>query len=374
MKIALLSVFYPYRGGIAQFGGMLYRALEVHNEVKAFNFKKQYPNFLFPGSSQFVSEADSADAIPSERSLNSTGPLSFHRTAQGIKSFHPDLLITQYWMTFFGPSLGAVSKRMKGTRRIAILHNVIPHEKRFFDAPANRYFLKHNDGFVVMSDVVLKDLLSLKPDAKYLRIDHPVYSQFGESLEPTVAREKLGVPLGKKVLLFFGIIRDYKGLDVLLQAFQGLPEDFHLLVAGECYGPFEKYEQLIKELALESRITLCTRYIEDREVSAFFSAADVCVLPYKSATQSGITAIAHHFNIPLIATDVGGLKETIIDGKSGLIVAQPEPEMLRSTILSYFENNMKIAMAAFIAAQKTDHSWENFAQKIVEFSESLPVK
>lgn len=374
MRIALLSVFYPYRGGIAQFGAMLYRALEADNEVKAFNFKKQYPNFLFPGSSQFVGEQDSADAIPSERCLDSTGPLSFSKTARKIKTFHPDLLISQYWMTFFGPSIGAVSKRMKGTRRIAILHNVIPHEKRFFDAPANRYFLKHNDGFVVMSDVVLKDLLSLKPDAKYLRIDHPVYSQFGESLEPTEAREKLGVPLGKKVLLFFGIIRDYKGLDVLLQAFQGLPDDYHLLVAGECYGSFEKYEQLIKELALESRITLCTRYIEDREVSAFFSAADVCVLPYKSATQSGITAIAHHFNIPLIATDVGGLKETIIDGKSGLIVAQPEPEMLRSTILSYFENNMKIAMSAFIAAQKADHSWENFARKIIEFSESLAVK
>ena len=374
MKIALLSVFYPYRGGIAQFGAMLYRALEPDNEVKAFNFKRQYPNFLFPGTSQFVGEDDTADPIPSARVLDSIGPLSFSKTARKINAFHPDLIISQYWMTFFGPSLGSVSKRSKGTRRIAILHNVIPHEKRFFDAAANRYFLKHNDGFIVMSDVVLRDLLSLKPDAKYLRIDHPVYSQFGDRLTEIDARTKLGVPLGKKVLLFFGIIRDYKGLDVLLKACSLLPDDYHLLIAGESYGSFEKYDQQIKELKLEARVTLCTRYIEDREVSAFFSAADVCVLPYRSATQSGITAIAHHFNLPLIATDVGGLKETIFDGKTGLIVAKPEPELLASTIMHYFEDNMKVSLSTFIEAQKIDHSWENFARKIIEFAKSIDVK
>lgn len=372
MKIALFSAFYPYRGGIAQFSAMLYRALEVNHEVKAFTFKRQYPNFLFPGKTQFVTESDIADPIPARRDLDSVNPLTFGRSARKINDFQPDLFISQYWMTFFGPSLGNMHKRLKkGTKRIAILHNVIPHEKRFFDKGANNYFLKQNEGFVVMSDAVLKDLLSLKPDAKYLRIDHPVYNQFGEKQERTNAIEKLKLNPEKKYLLFFGFIRGYKGLDLLLQALPDLDDSIELIVAGEIYGSFDAYQEIIDQKELSDRVHLFTDYIADDQVSDYFSASDVCVLPYKSATQSGITAIAHHFDLPIIATDVGGLKESIHHESNGLIVPKSEPKAIAESITRYFDEDLKEGMSEKIAEEKKENSWENFAEKLLEFTNQL---
>ena len=245
MKVSLFSAFYPFRGGIAQFSAMLYRALEKEHEVSAFTFKRQYPNFLFPGTSQFVTDEDNPDVIEAERVLDSINPLTFKSSARKINKTHPDVFISQYWITFFGPCLGGVQRSLKkGTKRICIVHNVIPHEKRFFDKGANRFFLKHNDGFVVMSDAVLKDLLSLKPDAKYLRIDHPVYDQFGAKKTRSLALKTLGLPEDKKYVLFFGFIRAYKGLDLLIESLTSLPEEYHVIVAGEVYGSFDKYEKL----------------------------------------------------------------------------------------------------------------------------------
>lgn len=372
MKIALFSAFYPYRGGIAQFSAMLYRALEKENELKAYTFKRQYPNFLFPGKTQFVTDDDNADQIPARRDLDTINPFTFRKSAKNINEFQPDLFISQYWMTFFGPSMGTVHKRLKkGTKRITILHNVIPHEKRFFDKGANNYFLKHNEGFVVMSDAVLKDLLSLKPEAKYLRIDHPVYNQFGEKQDRTAACKKLKLNPDKNYLLFFGFIRGYKGLDLLLQALANLDDSFEVIVAGEIYGSFDPYQEIIDKENLSNRVHLFTDYIADDQVSDFFSASDVCMLPYKSATQSGITAIAHHFNLPIIATDVGGLKECIHHESNGLIVPKPEPEAISAAISRYFKESMKAGMSDRIAAEKIENSWENFAEKIVKFAHSL---
>ncbi len=371
MKIALLSVFYPYRGGIAQFSAMLYRALEKEHELKAYTFSRQYPNFLFPGSSQFVTEDDKADKIPTERTLDSVNPLTFRTTANRINTFSPDLFISQYWMTFFGPAIGGVQKKLKkGTKRISILHNVIPHEKRFFDNFANKSFLKHNEGFVVLSDAVLKDLLSIVPDAKYLRIDHPIYSQFGEKRERDEALKSLNLSVEKKYLLFFGFIREYKGLDLLLNALANLPDGYELIVAGEIYGSFDKYQEIIDEERLSKRVHLFNEYIPDDEVTTYFSASDVCILPYKSATQSGITAIAHHFDLPIIATDVGGLKETILHEKTGLMI-QPNVNELSNAIELYFKNNRAERFSKQIKENKSNNSWENFAQKVLAFSEEL---
>lgn len=372
MKISLLSAFYPYRGGIAQFGAMLYRALEENHEVKATTFKRQYPDFLFPGKTQFVTEGDMADPIPATRVLDTINPLSFAKTARHINNEQPDLLISQYWMTFFGPAMGAVHKRInKNVKKISILHNVIPHEKRFFDKPANNYFLKQNDGFVVLSDAVQRDLLSIIPDAKFLRIDHPVYSQFGEKQNPVDARKKLGLPDQGKFILFFGFIRGYKGLDLALEALAMLPEDYQLIVAGEVYGSFEKYDAIIKNRNLKERVHLLTRYISDDEVAVVFSASDVCLLPYKSATQSGITAISHHFDLPIIATDVGGLKENVIHNKSGLIVPKPEVDLIASAVKDYFDNEYRLGFEDEIRAYKAENSWQNFADKILEFSKTI---
>lgn len=372
MKIAMLSTFYPFRGGIAQFNGLVFRELEKEHEVKAFNFKRQYPNFLFPGETQYVTAEDKADAIPTVDCLDSVNPLSYLSTAKKIKKFNPDILITRYWMTFFAPSLGAVTKRMpKHTKRISILDNVIPHEKRFFDAPANRFFLKHNDGFVVMSDTVLADLLSIRPEAKYLRINHPVYDQFGERMTREDALKELNLDSSRNYLLFFGFIRDYKGLDLLIEALTYLDESYHLIVAGEVYGSFEKYEKQINQFQLKERIHLFNHYISDDKVSAFFSASDVCVLPYKGATQSGITAISHHFELPIIATDVGGLKETTHHGKTGLIVEKPDSKLIAASISTYYEENYNVSFSQNIAEEKLENSWENFAKKLIEFAQTI---
>jgi glycosyltransferase involved in cell wall biosynthesis len=251
---------------------------------------------------------------------------------------------------------------------------VIPHEKRFFDIPFNRYFLKRNDGFIVMSDKVLNDLLSIRPNAPYLRINHPVYDHFGEKLAQTVAQEKLGLDPSKKTILFFGIIRDYKGLDLLIDACAQLDESYQLVIAGEVYGSFDKYTEQIKTLGVEKKIHLFNQYISDDEVSTFFSACDVCVLPYKSATQSGITSIANHFLIPLIATDVGGLKETIVHKQTGIIVEKPDASMIANAIKDFFSKDLKNRFTKNIQADNKLNSWENFCLKIEQFYEELKVK
>ncbi len=368
MKIAILSVFYPYRGGIAQFSGSLFKALEADNHVKAFNFTLQYPAFLFPGETQFVTAEDKAEPISSERLLNSIQPFSYLKTARKINQFEPDVYISNYWMSFFGPSMGFVAKKMnKNTKRIAILHNVIPHEKRFYDTAFNRYFLNNHDAFVVLSSAVKNDLLTLKPNAKVLQLEHPIYSHFGEKITQETAVEKLKLNPRKKTILFFGIIRDYKGLDVLLTAFSMLSEEYQIIIAGECYGSFEKYASQINDLGIRDRTHVFNRYIPDHEVSTFFSAADVCILPYKSATQSGITAIAHHFCVPLITTNVGGLKEANMDGENGIVVAEPKPELFADAIQNYFKNEFKHAFSENIRIKNKENSWTEFARKMVDF-------
>jgi glycosyltransferase involved in cell wall biosynthesis len=374
MKIVFLSTFYPYRGGIAQFNALIYREIEKVCEVEAVTFSRQYPAILFPGKTQLVTPEDAADVIPSKRWLDSINPLTYFRTARRIKKMQPDLIITKYWMTFFAPSLGFVlGRQTKKTKRISILDNVIPHEKRFFDNWCNRYFLKRNDGFVVMSEKVLKDLLFYVPNARYIHVPHPVYNQFGEKLTRINALQKLGLEkiADKNIILFFGIIRDYKGLDWLLEAMALLSDEFQLIIAGEVYGSFQKYQEIIDKRQLKNRVSLFANYIGDDEVKDYFSAADVCVLPYKSATQSGITSISNHFELPLIATNVGGLAETILHQKTGIIINELEPKAIAASINYYFEANLKAQYESNIKVQNLDNTWQNFADKILRFYHDL---
>ena len=372
MKIAFLSTFFPFRGGIAQFNALLYRALEKENTIKAFTFKRQYPEFLFPGETQFVTPEDKVDEIPAIRVLDSINPLTYILSARKVKEFEPDIIITKYWMTFFGPSLGYVCKKLnRKAKRISVLDNVIPHEKRFFDGFCNRYFLNNNDGFIVMSDAVLNDLLSIKPEAKYLRVNHPVYDHFPALINQDEAQKQLGLDPSKKTILFFGFIRDYKGLDLLIQAMEDLDESYQLVIAGEVYGSFEKYQLLVNQSKAKNRISLFNKYIGDDDVAIYFSASDVCVLPYKSATQSGITSISNHYNLPIIATNVGGLKETIHHEKTGLIVDVADSKEIASTINHYFNHDYKSVFAQNIAIEKAENSWENFGKKLIEFSKTL---
>ena len=340
MKIAYLSTFYPFRGGIAQFNSSLFREFEKENNIKAFTFRRQYPNILFPGTSQYVNENDKVDKIESSELLDTINPFSYISTAKQINKFQPNLLIMKFWMPFFAPSLGYVAGYLKkrGTVVISILDNVIPHEKRPGDIALTKYFLNRNDAFIVMSNAVQNDLLSLKPSANYKLQMHPLYNHFGNPVDKSEARVKLGLDKNKRILLFFGFIRDYKGLDLLINAMKSLPEDYHLVIAGEVYGDFSKYDKQISALGVEDRITKFVRYINDDEVPLFFSAADVCVQPYKSATQSGIVGISYHFNLPIIATDVGGLKEMIAPFDTGILLDKPEVNQIVEGITHYFEN------------------------------------
>lgn len=374
MRIAYLSTFYPFRGGIAQFNASLYRAFEKNgHEVKAFTFTRQYPDFLFPGETQLVKENDSADKIPSERILDTLNPISYYSSAKKILKFSPDFLLMKYWIPYMAPALGSVAKKVKThSKVIAVPDNVIPHEKKMIDKQFTKYFFRQCHGFVVMSDAVKNDLLKFVPDAKYIFHPHPIYEHFGKKVAPKEAKKKLNIPEGKKVILFFGFIRPYKGLDILLKAIANLhSNDYVLVIAGEVYGSFEEYQLLIDALALRQQVLLHIRYISDEEVPLFFSAADVCVLPYKSATQSGITSIAYHYDLPVIATDTGGLKEMVLHNQTGIIADAPDAHLISAAIENYFSQNLKQEFQSGVQTLKSQLSWESMAKTIIDFSSSL---
>ena len=374
MRICFLSTFYPYRGGIAQFNALLYRQLEKNHELHAITFKRQYPSLLFPGKTQFVTSDDVADPIPSQRWLDTINPVSYINTARKIRSLKPDVVLTKYWMTFFGPSLGFVlSRQSRFTKRIAILDNVIPHERRFFDHAFNRYFLNRNDAFIAMTEKVKADLLSYLPEAKCLVIPHPVYNQFGPRLNREEALDELGLNQlkDKNILLFFGIIRDYKGLDVLLETLAKLDNSYHLIIAGEAYGDFMKYTRIMDQLNIRDRCHVFERYIDDHEVPHFFSASDVCMLTYKSATQSGISGISQHFELPTIATNVGGLAESILSGETGYVVAHVDPIEIAKTVEAYFLENKKEIFRGNIGLENKANSWESFSKTLLDFIDTI---
>jgi len=373
MKIAYLSTFYPFRGGIAQFNASVLREFEkAGHTADAFTFTTQYPNFLFPGETQFVKEGDIVDKISAARILNSANPLTWPGAARKIKNSNPDLLIMKYWMSYFGPSLGYVAGRMnKNTKVITILDNVIPHEKKFFDEPFTKYFLRKNHGFVAMSEKVKTDLLTYLPEAKVTLLPHPLYDHFGDIQDKATARKQLNLDPNKKTLLFFGFIRDYKGLDLLIDAFGKLDKSYQLVIAGEVYGNFDKYDVQIQENPNKENIHKHVKYISDNEVATYFSAADVCILPYKGATQSGITGISYHFELPMIATNVGGLAEIIHHEKTGLIAPTPDVETIKTTIQDYFKNYETETFIGNIKQLKQELSWKVFAEKLVEFGKGI---
>ncbi len=377
MRIAILSCFYPYRGGISQFNTFLFNELSKKHTVKAFNFSRQYPNILFPGKTQYVDKNDNAVPVESLAVLDTANPFSYIATAKAIREWKPDLLIMRYWMSWFAPSLGYVARHLnKECKVISILDNVVPHEQRFFDTPFTKYFLKPNDGFIVLCNAVGDDLLKLKPDANFICTPHPLYTQFGEKVSKEEAfQEVVGKEIdNKKNILFFGLIREYKGLDLLLQAFSKLDDSYRLIIAGEPYGSFDKYEELIDNCPNKSNIVVNTNYIEDSKVGLYFSVADVCVLPYRSATQSGISAISYHFEVPMITTNVGGLKETIGDKGTGVIMEDGNPQTIANALEDYFkEENVaqRENMIKCIKAEKERLSWKNFVQKLESFYHTL---
>lgn len=368
MRIACLSTFYPFRGGIAQFNADLLEEFGRGHTVKAFTFTRQYPSFLFPGKTQYVTESDKAKKVDSEAVLDTVNPFSWFSAARKIAAWKPDLVVMKYWMSYLAPSLGTVARRLrkKGIPVIVILDNVIPHETKFFDKPFSKWFLNSVSGCVAMSEAVLRDMLSLTPDKPYILQPHPLYDHFGRKTDKRAAQEALGIDPQKRTLLFFGLIRDYKGLDLLIDALPQLGEEYQLVIAGESYGSFDKYQAQIEASGCADRIHVFNRYIDDEEVPRFFSAADLCVLPYKSATQSGITAIALHFDLPVVATPAGGLAESIEKPGVGLMTDGISAEAIVRSVRTFCEAGPD-SFIENIRKAKATMTWGAFAEHILSF-------
>lgn len=370
MRFAFLSAFPPYRGGIAQFSTALVHELRKEHQVQAFTFTRQYPDLLFPGTSQF--DPGPADDLGAVRLLDSIDPLSWGRTAKRMEVDRPDVAVLRYWMPFFAPAMGSVAGKLRkrGIKVVSIVDNALPHEPHFYDRPLTRWFLRKNDGLIAMAEAVRSDILAMHPQARVKLMPHPLYTHFGAPVPQAEARRQLGLPADARVLLFFGLIREYKGLDLLLEAFSKLDQRHHLVIAGEPYGDFSVYRKQIADSPLRDNIHLYARFIPEGEVPAFFGAADAVVLPYRSATQSGITAIAFHFNVPVVATDVGGLRETVRTGTTGVLVPEVSAMAVRQGIDRLFTLE-PATLRAGMAALREECSWARFAHGLVEFVKVL---
>ncbi|MCF6271310.1 MAG: glycosyltransferase [Melioribacteraceae bacterium] len=371
-KITILSAAFPLRGGIAHFAGLLYKELIKTFEVKVITFKRQYPSILFPGKTQ-LETGDDVETIPTKVELDSINPLNWIKVGRRIKIDAPDILIIKHWMPFFAPIYGTIARivRNNGTTKVvAVCHNIIPHEKKPGDKALTKYFFSAVDYFITLSKSVEEDLFKLYPNAKHKCLFHPVYSNFGNSVAKEVAREKLNLN-DSKVMLFFGFIRDYKGLDTLLQSIALIKDkmDFTLIVAGEFYSNEEKYISLTNELGLNDVVKYFSDFIPQNDVTYFFSACDVVVLPYKSATQSGIVQIANNFNKPMISTNVGGLPEVIEDGRTGYLVEKENPRQLADAILKYYDGNKEAKFVENILSESDKYSWGEFVKGMMELVE-----
>lgn len=341
----------------------------MEHEVRAFNFTRQYPEFLFPGKTQLVGPEDTAVPIESTALLDTANPFSWGKTAHEIAQWSPDILILRYWMSYFAPSLGYVARRVAkkcGAKVLAIVDNAVPHEPHFFDRPFTSYFLGGINTCIAMCAEVKDDIHSIRPDIPCKVLHHPVYTHFGQRVAREEAEKHLGLEAGKKTLLFFGLIREYKGLDILLEAFETLDDSYQLIIAGEPYGSFDKYQTLIDNSKGRERIHLFPDYIPDEDVRYYFCASDVVVLPYRSATQSGISAIASHFELPMIVSDVGGLRETIGDTKTGIVCDKADKDCVSKAIQSYFHNpGLQEEFITNIKAEKERLSWNRFCKNLL---------
>jgi glycosyltransferase involved in cell wall biosynthesis len=364
-SVVIIGPAHPLRGGLASFDERLAREFQSQNfDVTIYTFSLQYPSFLFPGTSQYSTEPAPSD-LNIKVCINSVNPFNWIKIGNKLKKLKPDIIVVRYWLPFMGPCFGTILRRVKKnhhTKIICIADNVLPHEKRIGDRQFTSYFIKPVDAFVTMSEKVLDDLRSFtnKPAQ---RIVHPLYDNFGEQISKAEARKYLGLNNNDKVILFFGFIRKYKGLDILLEALallknQNSNSQFlipKLLIAGEFYEDRKLYDDIIAKHQLQSDIILRTNFISDSEVKYYLSAADFVIQPYRNATQSGVTPLAYHFEKPMLVTNVGGLPSLVPDGKVGLI-AEPNAESIAEKILDLYNIGEQYFLP-HLREEKKKYSW-----------------
>jgi glycosyltransferase involved in cell wall biosynthesis len=342
--LAVVGVSFPFRGGIAHYSTLLVRSLRLRHHVEFITFRRQYPGLLFPGKTQYD---ESANPIREDNQalIDSTNPATWMRTARTLNHMRPQFIVFNWWHPFFGMAYGSIVQLLDPAlrRKVCFLcHNVRPHEAHLLEQLLCRYAFRHVQYFIVHSEEDKQKLLRLKPSAHALRNGHPVFRQFSDerALSKAAARTRLGLPPERSLILFFGLIRPYKGLGMLIEAMPQIlgKVDCTLLVAGEFYDDKSKYTALIDRHNLTNHVRLEDKYISNEKVAVYFAAADVVVLPYLEASQSGIVPIAYSFNTPVISTRVGGLPEAVIDGETGLLVDPGSPEQLADAVVRYYQN------------------------------------
>ena len=368
MKIIILGTAYPYRGGLAAFNERLATEYQKQgNDVEMYTFTLQYPSFLFPGKTQY-SPDPAPENLTIYRKVNSCNPFIWLNVGKEIAKKNADVVIFAYWMSFMAPCMGTIARRIKKnghTKVIALVHNMIPHEPNVLDKFLPPYFVKSMDGFMALSESVVKDIEKFdKRNCPKRFSPHPIYDHYGELLPREKALQLLNLDPQNRYALFFGFIRAYKGLDLLLEAFADerlQQSNVKLLVAGEFYGDPEPYLQKIKDLKIEDSVILHNDYIPDTEVNRFFSVADIVAQPYKTATQSGVTQIAFHFEKPMLVTNVGGLPEIVPDGKIGYVV-EPDPKPIADALCRFFTENKQEEFSQNVIEEKKKYAWPTFTE------------
>jgi glycosyltransferase involved in cell wall biosynthesis len=375
MRIALLGPLAPWRGGLAQYLALLGEALAPLAEVRGVTFTRQYPGLLFPGKSQLDPAAE-RPRFPVEPLLDSIDPISWRRTAAHLERFAPGAVVLKWWLPFFGPAFASAvgPLRRRGTRVVLVCDNLVPHERRPLDREFTSWMMRNSDGYLVMSGSVERDLDVLKPGAPRRRVLHPLYAQFDRGrYTRATARETLGLAPDAEVALFFGYVRRYKGLDTLLEAWRLVRSrrPVTLLVAGEFYEDAAPYRALAEAAGGRSAVRFLDRYLPDDEVEAVFRAADVAVLPYRSATQSGVTHVAYALGVPVITTDVGGLAETVVPGETGFVLPPEDPGRLAEAVVGFFEQGSGPGLRAGVERLRRAHTWEALAARAIELVDAL---
>jgi glycosyltransferase involved in cell wall biosynthesis len=374
--IVILGSAWPLRGGgLATFNERLAREFSGDgHKVTIYTFSLQYPSVLFPGKSQYSEEKAPID-LDIKVAVNSINPLNWISIGRELRKLNPDIIVVRFWLPFLGPALGTILRKVRKnhhTRIICIADNILPHEKRPGDRIFTKYFLKTPDAFITLSEKVLTDLASFEPSKKAVFIPHPLYDNFGEALPKREARKWLGIPETGKLILFFGFIRSYKGLDILLRAMADeriRKMGIVLLVAGEFYQDSKPYTDLISQLKIKEQVILRTTFIKDDEVKYYCSAPDLIIQPYRHATQSGVTPLAYHFEKPMIVTNVGGLPAMVPDGKVGLI-AEPNAQSIADHIVEFYELGEDYFLP-HLREEKKKYDWNRLVKAILDLANGI---
>jgi glycosyltransferase involved in cell wall biosynthesis len=372
-KIVIIGPGHPLRGGLATFNQRLAKEfIQSSHDCSIYSFSLQYPSFLFPGKTQYSNEP-APEGITIYSAVNSINPFNWIKIGNRLRKEKPDIIIVRYWLPLMGPALGTILRRVKKnnhTKIICIADNIIPHEHRVGDKSFTKYFLRTCDAFITMSAKVMDDLRKFEKDKPARLVQHPLYDNFGDIISKTEARKHLNLPEKEKIILFFGFIRKYKGLDLLLEAMKILKQEkIKLIIAGEFYEDEKSYHEQIKRLDISDQLILKTAFIPDSEVKYYLCAADSVIQPYRNATQSGVTPLAYHFEKPMIVTNVGGLPSLVPDEKAGIVV-EPEPTAIAKGILKFYQLGENYFIP-HLRNEKQKYSWANMLNTIIQLANDL---